>query len=347
MPPWKSALLDPPKPSQLDQPIAVLLENLVPPDHFYRHLEEKLNLGFVRDWSRELYAERGRHSIDPVVFFKLQLVMFFAGIRSERKLVETASLNVAHRWYLGYALDEDLPDHSSLTRIRQRLGIEIFPLFFERIVDLCQQGRLVWGKEPYFDADRVRTDADTDPLVPRFYHEATSHLAEVLSTDSGQAQEQERVDVDSVFPEEVLPVPLREGASVEAEADANPGRWNFLEERRLDTSRPSHRGYRRTSDFWVSTTDSDATPMLTAGKARLGYPDHDVVDGGKARIILAALVTPADVMENQPMLDLLRRARFRRKLRPRQATRDTTYGTFENIVALGDAGIHACVSLLT
>ena len=61
--------------------------------------------------------------------------MFFEGIRSERKLVETASLNLAHRWYLGYALDEPLPDHSSLTRIRQRLGVEPFARFFEAIVD--------------------------------------------------------------------------------------------------------------------------------------------------------------------------------------------------------------------
>src|SRR5881409_987309 len=51
----------------------------------------------------------GRPSIDPVVFFKLQLVMFFEGIRSERQLIATASLNLAHRWYLGFALNEDLP----------------------------------------------------------------------------------------------------------------------------------------------------------------------------------------------------------------------------------------------
>src|SRR5215217_5112787 len=50
-------------------------------------------------------------------------------------------------------------------------------------------------------------------------------------------------------------------------------------------------------------------------------------------------------MENQPMLDLLWRVRFRRKLHPRQATGDTTYGTVENIVALEDAGIHAYVPL--
>jgi transposase len=90
------------------------LEELVPADNFYRYLEAKLDLGFVRDWSRDLSAARGRPSIDPVVFFKLQLIMFVEDIRSERQLIATASLNLAHRWYLGYALDEDLPDHSSL-----------------------------------------------------------------------------------------------------------------------------------------------------------------------------------------------------------------------------------------
>jgi hypothetical protein len=85
--------------------------------------------------------------------------------------------------------------------------------------------------------------------------------------------------------------------------------------------------------------------MWTAGKARPGYHDHYVVDGGKHRVILAALVTPADVMENQPMRDLLWRVRFRRKLHPRQVTGDTTYGTVENIVAVEEAGIRAYVPL--
>jgi hypothetical protein len=61
-------MLGPPKPRRLDEPIAVSLEDLVLPDHFYRLLEAKLNLGFVRDWTRELCADRSRPSIDPVVF---------------------------------------------------------------------------------------------------------------------------------------------------------------------------------------------------------------------------------------------------------------------------------------
>src|SRR3954451_24424742 len=176
-------MLGPAKPRRLDEPIAVSLEELVPADNFYRHLEAKLDLSFVRDWTRELYAERGRPSIDPVVFFKLQLVMFFEGIRSERKLVETASLNLAHRWYLGYALDEDLPDHSSLTRIRQRLGVDVFQRFFEQVVDLCQDAGLVWGKELYFDATKVEANAGIPSLIPRFYYDATTHVADLFTDE--------------------------------------------------------------------------------------------------------------------------------------------------------------------
>lgn len=84
-------MLGPAKPRRLDQPITVSLEDLVPTNNFYRHLEAKLDLGFVRGWVKECYADRGRPSIDPVVFFKLQLIMFFEGIRSERQLIETAA----------------------------------------------------------------------------------------------------------------------------------------------------------------------------------------------------------------------------------------------------------------
>ena len=59
----------------------VSLEELVSPDHFYRHLERTLDFGFVRDWVSDLYADRGSPSIDPVGFFKLQLVMVFEAIR--------------------------------------------------------------------------------------------------------------------------------------------------------------------------------------------------------------------------------------------------------------------------
>jgi transposase len=105
--------------------VNVSLEQLVPADHFYRHLHKSLDLSFVRDLVAPFYATGGRPSVDPIVFFKLQLVMFFEGIRSESQLVRTAADRLSLRWYLGYDLHEELPDHSSLTRIRDRYGIDI------------------------------------------------------------------------------------------------------------------------------------------------------------------------------------------------------------------------------
>jgi transposase len=90
-------VLGPPKLRALDQPVTVSLEQLVPADHFYRHLDATLDLSFVREWAADRYGARGRPSIDPVVFFKLQPILSFEGLRSARRLIETASLHFAHR----------------------------------------------------------------------------------------------------------------------------------------------------------------------------------------------------------------------------------------------------------
>src|SRR5690242_5235940 len=160
------------------------LEDLVPADHFYRHLEAKLDLGFVRVLVREAYADRGRPSIDPVVFFKLQLILFFEGLRSERQLMRVVADRLSLRWYHGYDLTEALPDHSSLTRIRARYGLDVFRRFFEAIVEQCIAAGLVWGEELYIDATKVAANADLDSLRPRFAVEA--HLAQLFAGERGR-----------------------------------------------------------------------------------------------------------------------------------------------------------------
>jgi transposase len=158
-------MLGPPKPRRLDDPIVVSLGDLVPPDHSYRHLERELDLAFVRDLVRETYAAIGRPSIDPVVFFKLQLMLFFEGLRSERQLMRVVADRLSLRWYLGYDLTEVLPDHSSLTRIRERYGLEVFRRFFEAITEHCVDAGLVWGRELVHRLDRCRGQR-IDRLAP-------------------------------------------------------------------------------------------------------------------------------------------------------------------------------------
>ncbi len=343
--------------------VNVSLEELVPADHFYRQLEQKLDLSFVRGLTGKSYARGGRPSIDPIVFFKLQLVMFFDGIRSERQLMQLSADRLSVRWYLGYDLNEPLPDHSSLTRIRGRYGIEIFRRFFEEITSQCQQAGLVWGKELYLDSTQMQANASVNSLKARFAIEA--HLSSLFS-EEGEAQQQSTA-FDEVGDGEV-PDDLANRADghqtnqvqgvseprppLELPADVSPSlkeelaqeqrqRHNWIE--RL--GRPQHPQDgepQRISDFRLSTTDPDATLMPTE---HLGYKTHYVVDGGKARTILAVLVTPSEVKDNQPALDLLSHVRFRWKLRPEQVTGDTVYGTVENIAALEQEHIRAYIPL--
>ena len=166
---------------------AISLDELVPADHFYRYLDRVLDLSFVRDLVQDYYAPCGRPSVDPMVFFKLQLVMFFEGVRSERLLMRLVADRLSVRWYLGYNLGEPLPDHSSLTRIRTRYGLEVFRRFFATIVEQCQQVGLVWGRELYVDATHVLADASLESLVPRFAVEARAaiqaHLRALFSDE--------------------------------------------------------------------------------------------------------------------------------------------------------------------
>jgi transposase len=328
----------------------VSIEDLVPRDHFYRHLDRLLDLSFVRDLVKDYYSHIGRPSIDPVVFFRLQLCMFFEGIRSERQLMRVVADRLSIRWYLGYDLHEPLPDHSSLARIRERYGLEAFARFFEEIVERCIEAGLVWGRELYFDATKVEANASLDSMMPRFAVEA--HLENLFSPEQANppvghdfAPEQTNLQDGHDGAPQPLHSDLPEAVLKELSV-ANSRRHDWIEGEGAQNREVVTEDYQRLSDLKASPTDPDASLMRrTNGKPDLGYHTNYVVDGGKARIVLHALVTPAEVMDNQPMLDLLWRTRFRWKLWPHQVTGDSKYGTVPNIAAIEREGIHAYVSL--
>jgi transposase len=327
---------------------SVCLDQLVPADDFYRFLDAHLDLSFVRSWVEQDYAEGGRPSIDPVVFFKLQLILFFEGLRSERQLMRVVADRLSLRWYLGYDFGDELPHHSSLTRIRARYGRPIFQRFFERAVELCREAGLVWGKELIFDATRVQANAALSGLVPRLQligSEPPPEVAAHIDTLFGEESIASDPPAEPA-PPTLLPAGLSPSEHAELAA-ANDSVWRLLDQAQLDPERPAHHGYQRIAAQRVNPADPDATPMqLKGGTAKLGYQDHYVVDGGKGRIILAALVLPADIRENVPLPDLTRRVCFRWRLRPERAIADTAYGTGENLRMLEELGIRAYVPVV-
>ena len=197
------------------------------------------------------------------------------GLDTERQLMRVVADRLSRRWYLGYDLTEPLPDHSSLSRIRERDGGEIFQHFFAHSVDLCQQAGLVWGTELIFDATQVRANADADSLVPRFYLRAKAHVAalftpEITEVESATATDSPPRPAEAVesasAPDQSAPSPgpLPTGLPrEEAEhwAEENRAIWKLLEQRRLDPEHPPSGPYQRLIDLRVSTTDPDAALM--------------------------------------------------------------------------------------
>src|SRR5215216_1090813 len=221
---------------------AVTLEDLVPEDNFYRQVERSIDLSFVRELAVEFYSTIGRPSVDPVVFFKLQLIAFFEGIRSERQLMDTVNLNLAHRWFIGYDLDEPVPDHSSLSKIRERFGLEVFQQFFEHIVELCIEAGLVWGEELYFDSTKVHANANINGMIDRTEFEVQQHLGQLFEHSDENASDFGKL----------------------------VAKYNG---ERLNGIRKPH--YQRITDDRISPIDPDAAPMQpsSGGSAMLGYRD--------------------------------------------------------------------------
>jgi len=153
---------------QLEFFVCGSLRDLVPNDHILARVDPVLDLGWLRAEVADLYAPGvGRPGIDPETAVRLMLAGFLLGIVQDRRLMREAQVNLAIRWFAGFGLNERLPDHSSLTRIRQRWGAERFRRIFERTVQDCVLAGIAKGEVVHVDASLIRADVSWDSLVVR------------------------------------------------------------------------------------------------------------------------------------------------------------------------------------
>lgn len=119
--------------------IFVDIESLIPETHLLRRIERMVSFNFIYDLLAPYYPATGRPSVDPVSMFKMLLIGYLYGIKSERRLVEEVQLNIAYRWFCGFELDDTIPNHStfSKTRTRKWQQSSLFQKAFYEIVKQC------------------------------------------------------------------------------------------------------------------------------------------------------------------------------------------------------------------
>ena len=144
----------------------VNIDSMIPNGHILRQIHENVDLSFIRDITMPCYClDNGRPSVDPEIFFRINLIGYLFGINSDRKLCEAIHFNIAYRWFCRLSLTDEVPDHSSLTKIRDRLGVKVFEEIFTEIVKQCQTKGLVNGKRVMTDSTLFQANASLDSMV--------------------------------------------------------------------------------------------------------------------------------------------------------------------------------------
>ena len=128
-------------------------------DHGLRKLQKVLKLDFIRQEVCACYGKNGQVSVDPVIIMKMMLLLFWDDVASERELMRVIPLRIDYLWFLGYGLEDEIPNHSVLSKARKRWGKEVFERLFSQTVRQCLGAGLIDGNKLHVDSSLVRADA--------------------------------------------------------------------------------------------------------------------------------------------------------------------------------------------
>lgn len=141
------------------------LDKRVPEDHPLRQIAAKIDFQFIRAEVEKCYGTKGNVSVDPVVILKLMFLLFYDNVPSERELMKVLAFRLDYLWFLGYGLDDEIPNHSVLSKARKRWGKDVFEGFFVRTVMQCVESGLVEGSKIHVDSSLIDANASRNSVL--------------------------------------------------------------------------------------------------------------------------------------------------------------------------------------
>ena len=141
------------------------LDKRIPKGHILRKIQEQIDFDFTYKEVEDTYGIKGNVSVPPPVILKMMILLVLYNVRSERELMATIPIRLDWLWFLGYDLDDEIPNHSVLSKARTRWGVAVFKIFFERIVLQCVEAGLIDGSKMFVDASLIDADASNNSVV--------------------------------------------------------------------------------------------------------------------------------------------------------------------------------------
>lgn len=308
----------------------VVLNDLVPENHLLRKIDKVIDFNFINEICRPYYSpDNGRPAIEPEVLFRMLFIGYLYGIRSERRLVEEIKVNVAYRWFLGYDLEDKIPDVSVIwqNRLRRYNGTEVPRQIFDNIVRQAMSYGLVGGKVLYTDSTHLKANANKNKFTEREVQKETQEYIK----DLNKAINEDRA-LHGKKPLKFNGDELKESDEEEKE--------NYFDDDDGGTGKPTSC---ETKTIKESTTDPESGFMHRDGKPKgFFYLDHRTVDS-RANIITDVYVTPGNVNDVNPYIGRLKAQIEKFKFKVEKVGLDAGYNVSSICKRLHDMGIQAAM----
>ena len=285
------------------------LDEVVPPDHLVRQIDNLLDLSWVHRELAPYYSHTGRPSIDPVLMIRMLLVGYVFAIRSERRICAEIQVNLAYRWFCKLGIEDKIPDHSVFCRARQERFRESDALrrVFEAVVPMGIAAGLVGGEAFSIDASLIKADVDKKRRVP-----GNQPIAWPKTEEASHAVREYLAALDIARGDE------------DRGGDDGSGEG----------------GQRRKPPKEVSLTDPQATWVARPGLDPFFAYDANYLIDNKVGIIVDAVGTRANrTVEIAVTQTMVERVERRFNLRPQRLAGDTVYGAVRLLKWLVDRKI--------
>jgi transposase len=318
------------KPQSLEPKLFYTRVNIserIPSDYPLRRVKELVDFAFVRKEVKGFYGYNGNVSLDPPLVLKLQFLLFYENVRSERELMKILPLRLDWLWFCDLDLDAAVPDHSVLSKARQRWGLETYEKVFIHILRQCAREGLIGASTEHVDSTLLKGNASVDSRIPRKLWE---RLEQARNQEQTTQYPQASDDSDNAPPTQGADVPAHPPVT---RTPPPP------EDTQASQLPPPPQGPFNTRT--VSRTDPDSATMKRRGRGTiLGYLDHSLMDD-KHGVIISTIATPADYDDGAMLPALLDKQQQYLQRLPDRVVGDSAYGTEANRELFGQQGIQA------
>jgi transposase len=333
-----------------------LYDRIVPVDYLLRKINQVVDFSFTEQILKDRYnVDIGRPAEDPEFMLRLCLLQYIYG-DSDRQVVENARLNLAYKYFLGLAVDAEVPDYTTVSYFRaQRLGEEKFQVILDQIVRQCIDKGLVKGSRQIMDSTHIRANISVSSIAGLVRKCRENVLKTIEKQDAGIAKRLGLRDLKNA--RQVKFASTEEGLQKEIEAagelldsvtaELRAKKINPTDELKKDLGLLEKAVADRekgAKDKLISPVDPDARRGKKSSTTWPGYKVHIVMEE-ETGIITGVETTPANATDGSQLKPLLKGQEKAHSIKPKELTGDKAYDWGENLEALNSNETIANISL--